>query len=279
MAKPGEHLLQTQFCYWYMQRKASSKRSHKEPEDYEKRIKQIGEFSTIEGFWKLYNHVLRPNDVSATSTDFHLFRAGIKPIWEDPANKKGGKWIVRLVKGLASRYWEAVILAIIGESIDVGNEICGAVISIRHSEDIIAVWNRNADNRDAVSKIRDSLKELLNIPGFVKVEYKRHDTALQDSSSFRNTQVWRDQQHGNYSRDHRNYRDHRDYRDNRDYRDHGRGHRSGNLPAWANDENGRSQSYSDRNNGSMSARKTGNRDNWNESRYNSYDSRRENSRW
>lgn len=29
---------------------------------------------------------------------------GIKPIWEDPANKRGGKWIVRLRKGLASRF-------------------------------------------------------------------------------------------------------------------------------------------------------------------------------
>lgn len=25
--------------------------------------------------------------------DIHLFKKGIKPMWEDPANKKGGKWV------------------------------------------------------------------------------------------------------------------------------------------------------------------------------------------
>jgi translation initiation factor 4E len=51
----------------------------------------------------------------------------VKPTWEDPANKQGGKWMIRLRKGLASHYWEEIILSIIGEQFDVGNEICGAV--------------------------------------------------------------------------------------------------------------------------------------------------------
>ena len=35
--------------------------------------------------------------------------------------------MIRLKKGLASHYWEEIVLAIIGEQFDVGNEICGAV--------------------------------------------------------------------------------------------------------------------------------------------------------
>ena len=27
-------------------------------------------------------------------------------MWEDPANRQGGKWMIRLRKGIASRYWE-----------------------------------------------------------------------------------------------------------------------------------------------------------------------------
>jgi translation initiation factor 4E len=46
------------------------------------------------------------------------------------------------------------VLAIIGEQFDVGNEICGAVISIRYNEDIISLWNRNADNNEACYRIR-----------------------------------------------------------------------------------------------------------------------------
>lgn len=79
----------------------------------------------------------------------------------------------------------------IGEQFDVGNEICGAVISVRYNEDILALWNRNADNSEANIKIRDSMRKILRLPGFVTIEYKPHDLSMQDKSSFRNTSVWR----------------------------------------------------------------------------------------
>ena len=50
---------------------------------------------------------------------------------QDEANKMGGKWIIRLKKGLASRCWENLILAMLGEQFMVGEEICGAVVSVR----------------------------------------------------------------------------------------------------------------------------------------------------
>ena len=34
-------------------------------------------------------------------------------------------------KGLASRFWENIILAMLGEQFMVGEEICGVVVSIR----------------------------------------------------------------------------------------------------------------------------------------------------
>jgi hypothetical protein len=30
-------------------------------------------------------------------------------MWEDEANINGGKWIVRLKKGVAARYWEEIV--------------------------------------------------------------------------------------------------------------------------------------------------------------------------
>lgn len=50
---------------------------------------------------------------------------------QDESNRSGGKWIIRLRKGLASRFWENIILAMLGEQFMVGEEICGAVVSIR----------------------------------------------------------------------------------------------------------------------------------------------------
>jgi hypothetical protein len=73
--------------------------------------------------------------------------------------------------------WEALLLAIIGEQFSVGNEVCGAVISCRYNEDIVAVWNRNADNEEAVHRIREVMRQVMNLPKWVKIEYKRHDTS------------------------------------------------------------------------------------------------------
>ena len=177
-------------------------------DSYEKSIKMLGNVSTVEGFWSYYNHMVRPND-SPNSSDYHIFKHGIKPMWEDEANKLGGKWIVRMRKGLASRAWEELLFALIGEQFDFGNDICGAVVSLRYQEgttfvvvvvvvvvvvmntrceDIISVWNRDANDREGNLKTRDSLKQILHfLPGFFPLEYKAHDASLKDNSSFRNT--------------------------------------------------------------------------------------------
>jgi translation initiation factor 4E len=158
---------------------------------YESGIKAISTFRTVEDFWGTYNFLMRPDALPNTS-DYHLFREGVTPTWEDSANAKGGKWIVRLRKGLASRYWEEIVLAIIGEQLDSsGSEVCGAVMSIRHSEDLISVWNRSADNAEVTGKIRDNIKKILHLPGYANMEYKPHMASIQDKSSFRNTQVWK----------------------------------------------------------------------------------------
>jgi len=155
--------------------------------DYNELTKPIESFGTVERFWQVYDHIVRPNDFK-TSADYHLFREGIKPTWEDPQNNKGGKWMLRLkTKGLTSRYWEELVLAMVGEQFDVGQqEVCGAVVSVRHNEDIISVWNKNADNIEATTKIRDQMKKVLSLPPSITIEYKKHVDAKADGSSFRN---------------------------------------------------------------------------------------------
>lgn len=177
--------IQNRYTFWYHRR---GKNPGNAALNYEEGMTQLANFQTVEHFWRIYNHMIRPNDIR-TTTDYHLFKHGVSPTWEDPVNKNGGKWMVRLKKGLSSRLWEELVLAIIGEQFDVGHEICGAVVSVRHSEDIISVWNKTADNNEATSKIRDQMRRILKIPPFVSIEYKKHQDSLQDKSSFRNPNV------------------------------------------------------------------------------------------
>eukprot|EP00980_Cylindrotheca_fusiformis_P011301 scaffold2599_cov125-Cylindrotheca_fusiformis.AAC.11 len=159
---------------------------------YEAAIKPIATVRTVEEFWSAYNYLKRPNDLPNT-TDYHFFREGVKPTWEDPRNSKGGKWIVRLPKGLASRYWEEVILALIGGQFPgvPDKEICGLVVSVRHAEDILGIWNRTSGDPVLLERLRDAIKKVLQLPSYASMEYKPHQRSLHDRSSFRNTHVWK----------------------------------------------------------------------------------------
>ncbi|KAL5122822.1 Eukaryotic translation initiation factor NCBP [Glycine soja] len=188
--KAGLHpLKQHKFVFWYTRRTPGVRNQT----SYEDNIKKIVEFSTVEGFWVCYCHLARPASLPSP-TDLHLFKEGIRPLWEDSANCNGGKWIIRFKKVVSGRFWEDLVmqifssvLALVGDQLDYGDNICGAVLSIRFNEDILSVWNRNASDHQAVMALRDSIKRHLKLPHSYVMEYKPHDASLRDNSSYRNT--------------------------------------------------------------------------------------------
>lgn len=65
---------------------------------YENSIKTITQVATVEEFWRTYDYLKRPNELP-TTTDYHFFRSGIKPTWEDvstPFNSETSKYLVNL---------------------------------------------------------------------------------------------------------------------------------------------------------------------------------------
>ncbi|KAG4305608.1 hypothetical protein PORY_001164 [Pneumocystis oryctolagi] len=174
--QPSVHMLKYSFTFWYMNRTFGSK-----IKDYESSLKKLITFSSVEEFWSIYAYLKRP-DMLPVISDFHLFKNGIKPIFEDPANLNGGKWTIRLRKGVAVRYWEQLVMAIVGNQFwNIGDELCGAVLSIRSSEDLISVWNKSSDNGRVNLKIRDFIKQVLNLPSDTILEYRGHKDSLADT--------------------------------------------------------------------------------------------------
>ena len=49
----------------------------------------------MEDFWATMNHINPPSGLNI-GCDYSLFKAGIKPMWEDPMNKSGGRWIINI---------------------------------------------------------------------------------------------------------------------------------------------------------------------------------------
>ncbi|KAL1495917.1 hypothetical protein AB1Y20_014559 [Prymnesium parvum] len=174
-----EHSLEHEWTFTYFKKVANR--------SYEDSTFTLGTCKTVEDFWRLYVHLRRPVDERPSVCDYHVFREGIKPMWEDDANVNGGKWIVRLRKGLAARYWEEILLALLGGHFQLGDEICGCVLSVRYQEDILSIWNRSADSRRICMQIKETMRQVMGMPADVVMEYKKHTDSMRDNSSYRNT--------------------------------------------------------------------------------------------
>lgn len=53
--------------------------------EYEAGLQRVGDFNTVEDFCRLFNWLKPPSQLEKNS-NYHLFKDGIKPMWEDPAN-------------------------------------------------------------------------------------------------------------------------------------------------------------------------------------------------
>lgn len=170
----SEHPLKSTWTLFY--RPPTNKYS-----DYEKSTIKLASLSTVEGFWTIYSHLKRPSLLPAVS-DYHIFKEGIRPVWEDEANKKGGKFIIRLKKGVADRYWEDLLLAIVGDQfLEAGEEVCGAVLSVRSGEDVLSVWTKNDGGRNI--RIKDTIKRALGTPPDTNIVWKSHDDSIAQRSA------------------------------------------------------------------------------------------------
>ncbi|KAJ7846022.1 hinge domain of cleavage stimulation factor subunit 2-domain-containing protein [Mycena leptocephala] len=68
-------------------------------------------------------------------------------------------------------------------------EICGCTVGVRQSEDIVSLWNRVDQDVRVRERIRDTLRQVLNIAASTIMEYKSNNDSMQDKSSFRNSAI------------------------------------------------------------------------------------------
>ncbi|KAJ5223698.1 Eukaryotic translation initiation factor [Penicillium chermesinum] len=181
----GEHPLKSTWIVWY--RPPTPKYS-----DYEKSTVPLAAISSVESLWAVYTHLKRPS-LLPTVSDYHIFKKGIRPVWEDEANRRGGKWIVRLKKGVADRYWEDLLLAMAGDQFaEASDEVCGAVLSVRGGEDVLSVWTRIDGGRNIKIRVgdrnanlvrRETIKRLLAFPADTNIVWKSHDDSIAQRSA------------------------------------------------------------------------------------------------
>ncbi|KAJ9439740.1 hypothetical protein DIPPA_70092a, partial [Diplonema papillatum] len=107
----GQHPLEQKWTIWYDLRKMQV-----EGQNWEDNLQKVADFDTVEDFWSTYNHIKRPNALTY-GANYHVFKDGIKPMWEDPANKKGGRFVMVISHfkedSRLNDIWEHLLLAMI----------------------------------------------------------------------------------------------------------------------------------------------------------------------
>jgi len=144
-------------------------------EEYEASLHKLCTFTTIQDFWKNFNN-LPTIDKLKVKSSFHLMKAGIRPIWEDPENANGGFWAMRVRREDTEYTWKELVLAAIGEQFGpvLSNEddICGVTVSLRQYDNIIEVWNANASAN--VNAVLARIKSIVPNVEFRNPFYKAH---------------------------------------------------------------------------------------------------------
>jgi translation initiation factor 4E len=142
--------------------------------------------SSIEDFWGMYNNI--PKLTQCDRPNFAFFLRDIRPVWEDPVNQDGGKWMwdyPRTGRENLDRHWMTLLLLLIGETLSPPDaqaaQIFGGTIHARYGGDRMTLWTSNAASH-IQRALGESLKAKMDIPGILT--FKAHKDAMELNSSY-----------------------------------------------------------------------------------------------
>lgn len=151
--------------------------------DYVHQLRNIAKVGTVEEFWQVYVHLHRVSKLSP-STDYFLFQDGIRPLWEDEGNRRGGRFALRITKSASPQAFEDLCLALVGEQFDT-DDICGIGCSVRVTDNFLSIWLKDASDKDLLVKVEGIARKTLDLPGHTVVKdwcFKPHQIDQQNGT-------------------------------------------------------------------------------------------------
>ncbi|CBK22821.2 uncharacterized protein [Blastocystis hominis] len=187
------HLLQNT---WVISEQYQQEEKADKARDYESSFEKICSFNTIEDFWGYWNKLPRISDVFFDGNEKIvirndernpgegsrkykiqsqcLFKEGVEPKYEDAQNRRGGNMRVLFGKedhAKLSDVWETVVLSLIGESLDDGDNITGARVvdkSVPYKKQInhrIEIWFREWNDEGFRNVLKERVEGILRDNG------------------------------------------------------------------------------------------------------------------
>ncbi|KAI5467539.1 translation initiation factor eIF 4e-like domain-containing protein [Mariannaea sp. PMI_226] len=198
-----KHPLQNKWTLWF------TKPPIGKGDNWNDLLKEVITFDSVEEFWGVYNNVAAVSEL-ALKSDYHLFKAGVRPEWEDPQNKHGGKWSYQYKDKRnidVDHLWLQVMMAAIGETLEQDEddgEVMGVVVNVRKAFFRIGVWTRtigksipgrgdgdvaggkgrsNEKGREILMSIGRRFKQVLELPPNEQVEFSGHTDSAHAGST------------------------------------------------------------------------------------------------
>lgn len=179
---PSLHKLQDAWSMWFCRFGTNFSWEHSQTE--------VSFFETVEHFWKVYDALpLLTN--GQPGCNYSMFKKGIRPIWEDPANKNGGRFVFNVEKKneeqrkYAQELWLDFVLALIGNMLPhLSDQICGIVGGNRNDVIRIGIWTSNCEEKIKLMEIGNYFKKLCNYKHTVVYEVHMDNQSRNNKNSF-----------------------------------------------------------------------------------------------
>ncbi|PBP26355.1 translation Initiation Factor Eif4e [Diplocarpon rosae] len=171
-------------------------------------LKEVITFNSVEEFWGVYNNIAPVSEL-ALKSDYHLFKENVRPEWEDPQNKHGGKWSYQFKEKRnvpIDDLWLHVMLSAIGETLEDEDdgELMGVVVNVRKGFYRLGVWTRTIGKsipgggdgdvaggkgrstekgKEILMNIGRRFKDVLKVPASEAVEFSGHTDSAHSGST------------------------------------------------------------------------------------------------
>lgn len=102
------------WMFWAEKGQQAAPKDKVASEEYLTRPKPLGDqIVSVKEFYQHFNNI--PVENLKLRDSIHLFHLGVKPVWEDPRNTRGGAWYFKVSKDLAAQFWHEMCLLAVGD--------------------------------------------------------------------------------------------------------------------------------------------------------------------
>jgi len=155
-------------------------------ENFRSKIREEARIENASEFLYVIRRLKKVTDIKAI-TDMCLFKAGIEPMWEDPNNIDGGKWMIKIRRDTIDQRLVEKLLVWMGTVPFETMEVNGVVVSVRGYQTIMSLWTKRCPNKEEKAAQEKEIREMLGIKTSIGVTFKGNEESLKDKLRFSTT--------------------------------------------------------------------------------------------